>query len=42
VAGLIRDGLATAQRGTVRAGKRQVEVTWVTITDAGQQALAAK
>jgi hypothetical protein len=42
VVGLVRDGLATTQRGTVRADKRPVEVTWVTITDAGQRALAAK
>jgi hypothetical protein len=37
---LVRDGLATAQRGTMRAGRRRIEVVWVMITDAGQRALA--
>ena len=30
--GLVRDGLATATPGTVRAGKRQIEVVRMTIT----------
>ena len=37
---LVRDGLATTQPGTMRAGRRQIEVVWVMITDAGQRALA--
>jgi hypothetical protein len=37
---LVRDGLATAQPGTMRAGRRQIKVVWVMITDAGQRALA--
>ena len=37
---LVRDGLATTQPGTMRAGGRQIEVVWVMITDAGQRALA--
>ena len=37
---LVRDGLATADRGAMRAGRRRTEVTWLTITDAGRQALA--
>ena len=36
---LVRDGLATTQPGTMRAGRRQIEVVWVMITDAGQRAL---
>jgi hypothetical protein len=39
LAALVRDGMATTQRGTMRAGKRHIEVVWVTITDAGQRAL---
>jgi hypothetical protein len=35
---LVRDGLATTQPGT--AGRRQIKVVWVMITDAGQRALA--
>jgi hypothetical protein len=37
---LVRDGLATADRRAMRAGRRRIEVTWLTITDAGRQALA--
>jgi DNA-binding PadR family transcriptional regulator len=37
---LVRDGLATAERRNVRAGHRRIEVTWLTITDAGRAALA--
>jgi hypothetical protein len=40
LAALVRQGLATKQPGTVRAGRRQMEVVWVMITDAGQRALA--
>jgi hypothetical protein len=39
LAALVRDGLATTQPGTIRAGKRQVKVVWVMITDAGHRAL---
>ena len=38
--GLVRNGLATAERRTMRAGRRLIKVTWMTITDAGRQALA--
>jgi GGDEF domain-containing protein len=31
---------AAAERRSVRAGQRLIEVTWLTITDAGRQALA--
>jgi hypothetical protein len=37
---LVRNGLATAERRTVRAGRRLIVVTWLTITDAGRRALA--
>jgi hypothetical protein len=37
---LVRDGLATAERRAVRAGRRPIQVTWFAITDAGRQALA--
>ena len=40
LAALVRQGLAITQPGTIRAGRRQVEVVWVMITDAGQRALA--
>jgi hypothetical protein len=39
LAALLRDGLATTQPGTIRAGRRQVKVVWVMITDAGHRAL---
>jgi hypothetical protein len=39
---LAREGLATIQPGTVRAGSRRITVVWVTITDAGLQALAGQ
>jgi hypothetical protein len=39
VAGLVRSGLATAQRQTVRVSGQPVEVTRVRITEAGMQAL---
>ena len=38
--GLVREGLATAERRAMKAGRRRIEVTWLTITDAGRQALA--
>jgi DNA-binding PadR family transcriptional regulator len=37
---LVRNGLATAERRTVRAGRRLIDVKWMTITDAGRRALA--
>jgi hypothetical protein len=41
---LVRDGLATAERRAVRAGRQPIQVTWLVtwlaITDAGRQALA--
>jgi hypothetical protein len=37
---LVRDGLAMTERRAMRAGRRRIEVTWLTITDAGRQALA--
>jgi hypothetical protein len=39
---LVRDGLATLQPGTVRAGTRRITVVWVTITDTGRGALAGE
>ena len=40
LADLTREGLATTEPGTMRAGGRQIEVRWPTITDGGRQALA--
>ena len=37
---LVRDGLEATQPGTMRAGRRQIKVVWVMITDAGQRAFA--
>jgi hypothetical protein len=37
---LVRNGLATAERRTVRAGRRSIAVKWLEITDAGRRALA--
>jgi DNA-binding PadR family transcriptional regulator len=37
---LVRDGLATAEQREMRAGRRRIEVTWLTITENGRQALA--
>jgi hypothetical protein len=37
---LVRNGLATAERRTVRAERRLIAVNWMTITDAGRRALA--
>jgi hypothetical protein len=39
VAGLVRAGLATAQRETVKAGGKSVEVVRIRITDAGRKAI---
>ena len=39
---LVRDGLATAERRTVRAGRRLIEVKWMRVTDAGRQALGLR
>ena len=39
LADLVRDGLATAHRGTVRAGGRQTRVERYRITDVGRKAL---
>jgi TolB-like protein len=39
LADLVRDGLATARRETLKVGKRKITVARVWITDAGQQAL---
>jgi hypothetical protein len=40
LAELVRDGLAAASTDRVRAGKREMQVTRVRITDAGREALA--
>ena len=37
---LVRDGVATAERRAMKAGRRRIEVTWLTITEDGRQALA--
>jgi hypothetical protein len=37
---LVRDGMATAERRVMKAGRRPIQVTWFAITDAGRQALA--
>jgi hypothetical protein len=37
---LVRGGLATAERRTVRAGKRRIEVTPIEVTAAGRRAVA--
>jgi hypothetical protein len=37
---LVRNGFATAETRTVRAGRRLIGVTWLRATDAGRQALA--
>jgi hypothetical protein len=37
---LVRDGLATADRRAMKAGRRGIEATWLTITEQGRQALA--
>jgi hypothetical protein len=37
--GLVRDGLATIQPGTMRTGTRRVTVVWVAITEVGMIAV---
>jgi hypothetical protein len=37
---VVSNGLAKATRGTLPGGRRRIEVTWLTITDAGRRALA--
>jgi hypothetical protein len=37
---VVSNGLARATRGTLPGGRRRIEVTWLTITDAGRRALA--
>jgi hypothetical protein len=39
LAGLVRDGLATAKLENVRAGGRSIEVTRLRITNAGRRAI---
>jgi hypothetical protein len=39
LADLVREGLARAQRGTLRVGGRQIKVERFHITDAGRKAL---
>ena len=41
LAGLIRSGLATAQRQTVKAGGQAIKVTRIRITEAGRQAIGS-
>ncbi len=36
---IVSNGLARAKRGTLPGGRRRIEVTWLTITDAGRRAL---
>jgi hypothetical protein len=36
---LVLNGLATAERRAMRAGRRPIEVTWLTISDAGRLAV---
>jgi len=39
IAGLVHEGLVAAQRKTVKAGARTIEVVRVRITDAGRKAI---
>jgi hypothetical protein len=39
LADLVRDGLATAHRETVKVGKRKIKIARVWIADAGQRAI---
>ena len=39
ITGLVRAGLATAERETMKAGAKPIEVVRVRITDAGRQAI---
>jgi hypothetical protein len=36
---LVLRGVATAEKRAMRAGRRPIKVTWLTITNAGRQAL---
>jgi hypothetical protein len=36
---LVLRGLATTEKRAMRAGRRPIKVTWLTITEAGRQAL---
>jgi hypothetical protein len=37
---LVHTGFATAERRTVRAGRRLIQVRWMTVTEAGRRVLA--
>ena len=37
---VVSSGLARATRGTLPGARRRIEVTWLTITEAGRRALA--
>jgi hypothetical protein len=39
---LVRNGLATAERRTIPAGRRLIAVQWLTITDAGRRELGLR
>jgi hypothetical protein len=36
---MVAEGVATTQRHRTRAGRRRIEVKWLTITDAGRRAI---
>jgi hypothetical protein len=36
---MVAEGVVTTERRRMRAGRRRVEVTWLTITDAGRRAI---
>jgi hypothetical protein len=38
---LVPRGLTTAEKRAMRAGRWPIKVTWLTITDAGRQAIGA-
>jgi hypothetical protein len=40
--GLVRDGLAVIEPGTVRTGTRRITVVWVKVTEIGLGVLAAQ
>jgi hypothetical protein len=40
--GLVREGLATIEPGTVCAGSRRITVVWVAISDFGREVIAAQ
>ena len=42
IAGLVREGLATAKRESMKAGGKTIEVVRIRITAAGREALAAE